>query len=109
MNKLPNFLIKMAITQLRTVQIPSSTNIWLSVGNIDLLPKVKKYCSRGEQNFKTCKNRPVFCIEKNKICTFSKFCLVLISKPIVRVSWYTIQQKYVKNLAEEFFFYWELF
>ena len=28
----------------------------------------------------------------------------MISKPVVRVSWYTLQQKYVKNLAEEFFF-----
>ena len=107
---LHKFFTKIAITQPRIVQIPkfwclrSSTNIWPANGNINSIPKVKKEWSRGEQRFKTCKNRPVFCIEKIKICIFSKFCLVLISKPIVRVSWYTIQQKYVENLAEEFFF-----
>ena len=77
------FFTKMAITQPRKVQIPkfwclkSSTNIWQSCGNIYSIPKINKIELRGEKWFKTCKNRPIFCIEKIKIEFSQKFPRVL--------------------------------
>ena len=70
MNKLPHFILKMAITQLKMVQIPkfwwlkSSTNIWLSVGNIDSIPKVKKIEVEVEKGSKPAKIGQYFTLKK---------------------------------------------
>ena len=114
MNKLPYFFMKMAIIQLRMVQIPKfwclklSTNIWVSVGDINSIPKIKKKEEEGKKGSKPAKIVKFFELKKLKL-HFLKICLVSISKPIIRVSWYTIQQQNVQNLAEKFFFYSELF
>ena len=58
------FLLKLnksAITESKMVQIPkfwclkSSTNIWLSVGNINSIPKVKKIEVEGNKGSKPAK------------------------------------------------------
>ena len=69
---LQTFFTKMAITSPRKVQIPkfwclkSSTGNWPSFGNINSIQKVKKNWTRAKGRFKTCQNRPNFCIEKIK-------------------------------------------
>ena len=79
MQKLPHFFTKMAITSTRKVQIPkfwclkSSTGNWPSFGNINSIQKVKKNWTRAKRRFKTCKNRPNFCIEKIKFAFSQKF------------------------------------
>ena len=42
MNKLPHFFMKMVITQIPKFWCLQSTNIWLLVGNINSILKVKK-------------------------------------------------------------------
>ena len=78
MDTLPHFFMKMAITQLRMIQIPkflclkSLTNIWPSFGNIDLISKVCKIELEGKK-FKTSKNRSIFYIKIIKIAFSQKF------------------------------------
>jgi len=73
MNKLPYFFMKMAIIQLRMVQIPkfwclkSSTNIWLSVGTINSIPKVKKIEVEGKKGSKPAKLGQFFALKKLKL------------------------------------------
>ena len=62
MNKLPLFFMKMTITHARKVQIAkfwclkSSTNIWLSCGNIYSISKINKIEIEARKGSKTAKN-----------------------------------------------------
>ena len=64
---------KIAITQPRIVQIPkfwclkSSTNIWLSVGTINSIPKVKKIEVEGKKGSKPAKLGQFFALKKLKL------------------------------------------
>ena len=67
------FFTKMAITQPRKVQIPkfwclkSCTNIWLSFGNINSIPKVKNIELKGKEGSKLAKIGQFFAFKKLKL------------------------------------------
>ena len=70
MDKLCNFFMKIAITQPRKVQIPkfwcikSSTNIWLSSGNINSIQKVKNMELEQKEGSKLTKFCQFFALKK---------------------------------------------
>ena len=69
----------MAINQLRKVQIPkfwclkSSTNIWISCGNIYSIPKINKIEFEGNKDLKLAKIGQFFVLKKIKIAFSQKF------------------------------------
>ena len=71
--------MKIAITQLRMVQIPkfwwlkSSTNIWLSVGNINSIPKVKKIEVEAKEGSEPAKIGQYFTLKKIKFAFSQNF------------------------------------
>ena len=70
MNKLPLFFMKMTITHARKVQIAkfwclkSSTNIWLSCGIINSIPKINKIELEGRKDSKSAKIGQFFTLKK---------------------------------------------
>ena len=70
MGKLCHFFMKMAITQLRKVQIPkfwclkSSTSIWPSFGHINSFPKVKNMELEQKEGSKLAKIGQIFALKK---------------------------------------------
>ena len=79
MDKLPHFFMKMAITQLRMIEIPkfwclkSLTNIWPSFGNINLISKVCKIELEGIKSSKPAKTGQFFTLKKLKLHFLKKF------------------------------------
>ena len=69
----------MAITQARKVQIAkflcleSSTNIWLSCGNIYSIPKINKIEIEGEKGSKLAKIGQFFALKKLKLHFLKNF------------------------------------
>ena len=77
----------MAITQPRKVQIQkfwclkSSTNIWLSFGNTNSIPKIKKIELEGKEGSKLAKMGQIFALKKLKwhfLKNFPRFDLICI-------------------------------
>ena len=79
MDKLCHFSTKMAITSPRKVQIPkfwclkSSTNIWLSFGNINLITKVKNMELVQKEGSKLAKICQFFALKKLKLHFLKNF------------------------------------
>ena len=73
------FFTKMAITQARKVQIAkflcleSSTNIWLSCGNIYSIPKINKIEIEGKKGSKLAKIGQFFALKKLKLHFLKNF------------------------------------
>jgi len=73
------FFTKMAITQARKVQIAkflcleSSTNIWLSCGNIYSIPKINKIEIEGKKGSKLAKIGQFFALRKLKLHFLKNF------------------------------------
>ena len=73
------FFTKMAITQARKVQIAkflcleSSTNIWLSCGNIYSIPKINRIEIEGKKGSKLAKIGQFFALKKLKLHFLKNF------------------------------------
>ena len=79
MDKLPLFFMKMAIAQLRMIQISkfwcltSPTNIMLSFGNINPISKVYKIELEGKKSSKPAKIGQFFALKKLKLHFLKNF------------------------------------
>ena len=88
MNKLPNFVMKTAITLLRMGQIPklwclkSSIDIWLSFGNLNSIQKVKNMELEQKEGSKLAKigqNSALKKLNLHFLKNFSRFDLTAFS------------------------------
>ena len=84
----------------KTKEIRGSFNILLVILHGSLNIHSFEFFSLDKFYFGSKRNKMGRKLFGHKLCPLS----TTGSKPIVRVSWYTIQQKNVKNLAEDFFF-----
>ena len=73
--QITSFLMKIENDHNSAQKSPKSKVInWLSCGNIYSIPKINKIELEGKKGSKqTCKNRPIFCIEKIKVAFSQKF------------------------------------